>query len=118
MARSWWARSTTALLGLVVGAVTGVCAALLASPGQAATWVPPDKTIVKVTGNRVDGFGVHHFDGTALFPPTDSEAYAECGEYDTAIAVATCRTEVRVWYRDLGKLKQSLQWARWVQNRG
>ena len=71
----------------------------------------PD-TIVRVTGDAANGFGIQHLDGSAVFPPTDSEARAECGEYDRRWQQARCRTEVRVWYRDLAELQRSLRWAR------
>lgn len=123
MSRHVTLRLAAPVLALLVGLVVGL-ALSLAQPGSAATpsapttgWIPPDNTIVKVEGNKLDGFGVHFFDGSAIFPPTDSESYAECEEYDTLVAVVRCRTEVRIWYRDLSKLKQSLQWARWHYKR-
>lgn len=118
---SLFARRFRSLVGLVVGLVVGGVAVLatllLVSPGAASPsapgfgWVPPDNTIVKVEGNRYDGFGIHYFDGSSIFPPTDSEAFAECEEYDTRVAVVRCKTEVRVWYRDLGQLKRALRYA-------
>jgi hypothetical protein len=95
-----------ALVVLVVGSV----GTALALPGE--SWVPPDDTIVRVTGNAEEGFGIQHHDGTSLFPPTDSEARAECGEYDTRVARVRCRTEVRTWYRDLADIKDALRLAR------
>lgn len=76
-----------------------------------ATQAPAPDTIVEVTGDAANGFEIHHYDGSALFPPTDSEARAECGEYDTQVARVRCRTEVRTWYRDLADLQQALDWA-------
>lgn len=87
-------------LGLMTGA--GVAAATVATR--------PD-TIVAVEGDPANGFGIHFHDGTSIYPPTDSEARAECGEYDTMRARVRCRTEVRTWYRDLTELKRSLRWA-------
>ena len=83
-------------------------------PGTAATprWTPPPDTIVRVVGTAEEGYGIHFYDGSALFPPTDSEARAECEEYDRRVAVVRCRTQVRVWYRDLAALKQALRLAR------
>lgn len=116
-------RRTTAVLALLVGLLAGVVATLTVSPGAAAPsapsapstpaaeWVPPDNTIIRVEGNRYDGFGVFFHDGSAIFPPTDSEALAECEEYDTRIAVVRCKVEVRVWYRDLGQLRRALRYA-------
>jgi hypothetical protein len=68
--------------------------------------------IVRVEGTKADGFTLHYADGTSISPPTDSEAAAECGEYDTASARLRCRVEVSTWYRDLGDLKRSLAWVR------
>ena len=101
----------------VAGVAAGVVALVVGSVGTALavtgeTWVPPDDTIVHVTGNAEEGFGIEYHDGTSLFPPTDSEARAECGEYDTRVARVRCRTEVRTWYRDLADIKDALRLAR------
>jgi hypothetical protein len=101
------------LVGVAVGAVAlvvGSVGTALALPGE--TWVPPGDTIVRVTGNSEEGFGIKHYDGSALFPPTISEARAECGEYDTESARVRCRAEVRTWYRDLADIKDALRLAR------
>lgn len=95
--------------GLVFVLVVGLGAAAAAEP--AAEWIPPDDTIVKVEGNKYDGFGIHYYDGSSLYPPTDSEARAECEEYDTYVAVVRCKTEVRIWYRDLAQLRRALRYA-------
>ncbi|MGH3334450.1 MAG: hypothetical protein ACRDOZ_01435 [Nocardioides sp.] len=101
----------------VAGVAVGVVALVVGSVGTALalpeeTWVPPDDTIVRVTGNAQEGFGIQRHDGTSLFPPTLSEARAECGEYDTRVARVRCRTEVRTWYRDLAHIKDALRLAR------
>lgn len=93
--------AAVAVLGLATG--VGVAGATDASD--------PD-TIVRVTGDAANGFGIQHLDGSAVFPPTDSEARAECGEYDRRWQRVRCRTEVRTWYRDLAELQRSLRWAR------
>ena len=86
--------------------------ALLTGMGVAVAAVATDPdTIVAVEGDAANGFGIHYYDGTAIYPPTDSEARAECGEYDTLRARVRCRSEVRTWYRDLADLQQSLEWA-------
>lgn len=72
---------------------------------------PPGDTIVEVTGDAANGFEIRHYDGTELSPPTDSEARAECGEYDARLDRVRCRSEVRTWYRDLADLRQALEWA-------
>lgn len=71
----------------------------------------PGDTIVEVTGDKANGFEIRHLDGSGLFPPTDSEARAECSAYDTRVARVRCRTEVRTWYRDLADLRQALEYA-------
>ena len=101
------------LLGVAVGAVAlvvGSVGTALALPAE--TWVPPDDTIVRVTGNADEGFGIEHHDGTASFPPTLSEALAECGEYDIEVARVRCRSHVKTWYRDLADIKDALRLAR------
>ena len=97
-----------ALLGVVV--LTGAGGATGAGAAGAGREPPPD-TIVAVRGDKAHGFSVHFYDGSALFPPTASEARAECHEYATRVARVRCRTEVRVWYRDLGDLQQALAHA-------
>ncbi|MSZ75653.1 MAG: hypothetical protein F2667_00930 [Actinobacteria bacterium] len=80
--------------------------------GTASSSVAPaGDTIVRVEGDAANGFSIFHYDGTALYPPTDSEAAAECSEYDTMKQRVRCRTEVRTWYRDLADLQQALAWA-------
>ena len=72
---------------------------------------PPGDTVVEVTGDADNGFGIHHYDGSEEFPPTWSEARAECGEYDTQTDRVRCRAEVRTWSDDLAVLQQALAWA-------
>ncbi|MDE0775773.1 MAG: hypothetical protein OSB43_05845 [Nocardioides sp.] len=67
--------------------------------------------IVEVDGDAANGFGITYADGEALFPPTDSEARAECSEHDARLARVRCRVGVRTWYRDLGDLQRSLAYA-------
>lgn len=110
-------RRFAALVVLIGAAVVG---ALLVLGGGAAAepteprapYVPHDKTIVKVTGDKWNGFGIHRYDGTADYPPTSSEAKAECSEYSTRLERVRCRTQVRVWYRDLGDMKRSINYYR------
>jgi hypothetical protein len=99
---------------LIVLIVAGAVATLGCGFGVvavASSGSPPGDTIVEVAGDAANGFEIRHHDGTALFPPTDSEARAECGEYATRVARVRCRTEVRTWYRDLADLRQALEWA-------
>ncbi|WP_121255962.1 hypothetical protein [Nocardioides ferulae] len=77
-------------------------------------WVPPDRTIVEIEGDKANGFGIYYYDGTEEFPPTDSEARAECGEYASKVARVRCRTEVRTWYRDLAATQNAIRYARTV----
>ena len=101
------------LLALAVAAGLAVLALLgvgLPATGSAVRAPAPD-TIVAVSGGQENGFEIEYYDGSALYPPTDSEALAECGEYDTRVQRVRCRTEVKIWYRDLGDLQQALEWA-------
>jgi hypothetical protein len=106
------------LAALLVGALVGSTGAASAEePSATGSWRPPGHTIVRVTGDAANGFTVHRFDGTALHPPTHSESMAECGEYHRAVARVRCRTEVRVWYRDLAATKTAINWARYDARR-
>ena len=91
-----------------IALVIGIC---VGGAARAALHPPPGDTIVEVTGDKANGFEIQYYDGSAVYPPTDSEARAECSEYDTRLARVRCRVEVRTWYRDLGDLKQALDWA-------
>ncbi|UMG93538.1 hypothetical protein [Nocardioides sp. TF02-7] len=72
---------------------------------------PPD-TIVHVEGDAANGFGIKMLDGSWLFPPTDSEAVAECNEYDRRVQRVRCRVEVRTWYRDLANMQDTIAYWR------
>jgi hypothetical protein len=96
-----WAVLVAAVAGLVLGAAGAVAAGSATDPD----------TIVRVEGDAANGFGVHRYDGSATYPPTDSEARAECGEYDRLRQRVRCRTEVRTHYRDLAEIQRSLEWA-------
>lgn len=103
----------TTLIALITLLAGLLCAPALASGSpDDRVFEPAPKTIVEVEGDKANGFGIYYYDGTSIFPPTDSEAYAECGEYDRFVDRVRCRTEVRVWYRDLRELKRSLAYAR------
>lgn len=93
--------------------ITITCAALLlgAGPVLADSWTPPPDTIVGVEGSAKDGFGIFYYDGSSIFPPTDSESRAECEEYSRRVEIVRCKTAMRVWYRDLGALKRALRFA-------
>jgi hypothetical protein len=93
---------------LAAGSAVGFAAASGSAVGVMA---PPGDTIVEITGDAANGFEIHHYDGTSLYPPTDSEARAECDEYAGRVARVRCRTEVRTWYRDLADTQQALDWA-------
>jgi len=96
--------TVVAAVVVLLGVVGGVA---VAAGGEE----PDPATIVRVEGDAANGFGIHRLDGTATFPPTDSEARAECNEYDRFGQRVRCRTQVRVWYRDLRELQRSLEWA-------
>lgn len=76
-----------------------------------------DETIVRVTGDAANGFGVYYHDGSEIFPPTGSEAIAECTEYDSRIRRVRCKVEVRTWYRDLTEMKRTIRYIRDHPNR-
>ncbi|MCW2795520.1 hypothetical protein [Nocardioides sp.] len=103
-------KNVIAVLVAAVGICFGVAGLALATP-HSATYIPPDDTIVDITGDPSNGFTIEHYDGTSISPPTDSEARAECSEYDTRVARVRCRSEVRVWYRDLGQFEVALDYA-------
>lgn len=103
--------TVAALLMTVAVAGLGVGTAGLATAESRARSEPRPTTIVEVTGDKANGFGIHRYDGSTEFPPTDSEARAECSEYDTRVARVRCRSEVRVWYSALGDLKRSINYT-------
>ena len=111
MALSWTrlAAALAAAVVIVVGAV-GLVGAGASGAVKAPADFPGD-TIIEVTGDKANGFGIEHLDGSGTFPPTDSEARAECSEYDTQVARVRCRAEVRTWYADLGDLQLALDYA-------
>lgn len=100
--------------GLVVGGLAGGAATAADGPELVGgtTYEPVPSTIVSVTGDKKNGFEIRRYDGSEQFPPTDSEARAECNEYDTEVARVRCRSEVRTWYRDLGDMKRAIRYAR------
>ena len=121
MALGWsrLAATLAAVIAIGVGAA-GLAASgasgVVKAPGHQLGHHPgpedfPADTIIAVTGDPANGFGIRHLDGSATFPPTDSEARAECSEYDTRVGRVRCRTEVRTWYRDLDELKLALSYA-------
>jgi len=103
-----------AALAALLAVVLGVGVGGLGASAVTLRHAPPGDAIVSVAGDAANGFEIHHYDGSAIYPPTDSEARAECSEYDTRVARVRCRTEVRTWYRDLADLQVALHWARLV----
>lgn len=99
-----------AVAALAVGGALAGVGAGVAAGSSGAGWEAPGDTIVRIAGDAANGFSVHFKDGSALYPPTDSEAFAECSEYDTRWQRARCRAEVRTWYRDLADTKRALAW--------
>ena len=91
-----------------IALVLGIC---VGGAARGAVDPPPGDTVVEVTGDKLNGFEISYYDGSAAYPPTDSEARAECSEYDARVDRVRCRVEVRTWYRDLGDLQQALDWA-------
>lgn len=100
------------LLALLGAVFAGARSLAVAADTTDPSWVPPPDTIVRITGDAANGFGIHLYGGSALFPPTDSEALAECGEYATRVERVRCRTEVRVWYRDLAATRRAIRYQR------
>lgn len=96
---------------VTIAVVVATCVGGASVAAFAAGGGPPGDTIISVSGDKANGFEIRHYDGTEEFPPTDSEARAECGEYDARLDRVRCRVEVRTWYRDLGDLEQALDWA-------
>lgn len=76
---------------------------------------PPGSTVVDVSGDKANGFTIEHYDGTVDYPPTVTEARAECSEYDARVERVRCRTQVRTWYHDLGVLRFALNYAHTAQ---
>lgn len=101
----------TRTIGLGLAAVLLASAIAIPAAANAADTTPPPDTVVAVTGDAANGFSIEYADGSSIHPPTDSEAMAECGEYDTRVDRVRCRTEVRTWYRELAVLQQALTWA-------
>ncbi|CAN5666205.1 hypothetical protein BH11ACT8_BH11ACT8_14510 [soil metagenome] len=104
--------SITLLVGGLVSAAAitvgglGLADLATADPGRAGS----RPVIVEVTGDAANGFGIEYTDGSGLYPPTDSEALAECAEYDARVARVRCRAQFRTWYRDLAELQRSLEY--------
>jgi hypothetical protein len=102
------------LLGLpaaLVALVVLVAGGGLAWSANAGADPPAGATIVGVRGDRDTGFAIVHYDGRVDHPPTLSEGRAECGEYARRVERVRCRTGLRVWYRELGRLKRALEYA-------
>jgi hypothetical protein len=101
------------LLLLAVVAVVAAVAAAWTVPALAVpeAWTPPPDTIVEIEGDEQNGFTIHHYDGSEISPPTDSEAHAECQEYDLRVQRVRCHAEVRTWYDALAEHQKSLHWA-------
>lgn len=107
-------------LGVSVGAALAAAALAVTAiaPAEASDRAPGHQPgserpiIVDVTGDPQNGFGIEYAEGAGLYPPTDSEAMAECSEYDQRLERVKCRVEVRTWYRDLGDMQRSFAYLR------
>ena len=108
------------MLSMVVGALMAMllggaeAAVALGTTGKTG-WVPPADTIVRVTGDAANGFGIYYYDGSEIFPPTHSESLAECTEYDAYVERERCKTAVRTWFRDLKVMKRAINWAHYSE---
>ncbi len=101
-----------ALGGLTFGGLSVAAAAEQSSGGLLQPYVPPGDTIVLVQGDAANGFEIKHYDGTWLFPPTDSETMAECEEYDREIRRFRCKVSNRTWFRALEGFKETTRYYR------
>jgi len=95
--------------GIGIGA-TGTSSAQAPHPWAPGSARVSGETIVEVSGGPARGFTIYRLNGTIESPPTDSEARAECSEYDTKRQRRRCRTEVRQWYADLGVLRDTIDY--------
>lgn len=102
---------TLAVLTASVAACLGALGLARAEPSVPDPW-RDRPIIVEVTGDAANGFGIEYAGGGGLYPPTDSEALAECAEYDAGVDRVRCRARFRTWYRDLGDLQRSLDYVR------
>lgn len=105
---------TSLPLATALGAAMALAALLphtASAPAPDDAPEPAPDTVVSVTGDAANGFEIGYYDGSADYPPTDSEALAECSEYDTRVERVRCRTEVKTWYRDLAVLRDAIDWA-------
>jgi len=109
--RQYAAIIIAAVVALLAGCVGTAWAATGTERDGSVNWVPPDDTIVDIEGDAANGFTIRHYDGSSLFPPTDSEARAECAEHASRLDRVRCRVEVRTWYRDLAATQVALRWA-------
>lgn len=92
-------------------------AAILTAGGGAAAWAtvddpPAASTIVDVSGDRDHGWTIEHYDGTVSYPPTFSEAKAECNEYHREANRKRCAGQLHTRNHFLWEMKRSLNWAR------
>jgi hypothetical protein len=106
-------RSIAAVL-LACLAIGGVSASATADPAVTLIdpYVPPADTIVYVEGDVANGFGIRRYDGSWEFPPTDSETFAECNEYDRPSRRLRCRVSTRTWYHALAGFKETTRYYR------
>ncbi|MSZ75654.1 MAG: hypothetical protein F2667_00935 [Actinobacteria bacterium] len=101
----------SALAGLLAGGLlVGVAHA---GPAVRATAPEPaPDTVVRVTGDAQNGFGILHYDGTSEFTARQGVAIDECNTFPAKIGRARCRVHVKTRYAELAALKQALKWAK------
>lgn len=101
----------SAVAGLVAGGLL-VGVAHAGPAVRAAAPEPAPDTVVRVTGDAQNGFGILHYDGTSEFTARQGVAIDECNTFPAKIGRARCRVHVKTRYAELAALKQALKWAK------
>ncbi|MDP9443483.1 MAG: hypothetical protein M3P83_03630 [Actinomycetota bacterium] len=96
---------------LLLVLATALSCMLGATVAAAHVAVEHPRYVTEITGSQRHGFHVRWSDGQEWWTPTRSETRALCGEYDSRLARAVCRAEVRTEYAWLGVTRRSLRHA-------
>lgn len=97
-------------LGLGTGAASG-------ADRHEKPYRPHPKTIVDVSGSRLDGFRVRRYDGSVEELAPSREQRIGCRSGETQLDRVRCRTEIRVWSSALGDLRRSLNYTQALERR-